>query len=415
MRDYWDLAIIGGGAAGFFAAAELVHLWRGKRALRIGIFEQGLDFLQKVRISGGGRCNLTHACFEPRELVKYYPRGGRVLLGPFHRFGPEQTLAWFGQRGLWTHTEADGRIFPLSNRSESVIDCLTGLCREGGVVLQNRQKIEGISPKEGGGYLLNRRGQMPIEAAKVLIATGSQPSVWDWLARDLGLSIVPPLPSLFTFVVPDSALRELSGLSLEHSHLRLPAFKKLEAQGPLLITHRGLSGPAVLRLSAWGAEALAQVQYQTSLLVDWLGLGNEALGDLQDFRASHSRKQLGSLSPWPKLPQRLWHYLLNKAELDPSLQWANLSNKQMQNLAQMLQACPLEVRGKNTFKDEFVTAGGIDCKQIDFTRFESKAHRGLFFAGEVLNIDALTGGFNFQAAWTGAYHVAQALAQDLAS
>ena len=391
--------IIGGGAAGFFAAISL-----GQRQVggQITILERGRSVLEKVRISGGGRCNVTHACFDPRELVKYYPRGGRELLGPFHKFACGDTMGWFADRGVALKIEEDGRIFPESDSSQTIIDCLWREAKQGGVKVVTGARVTDILPPAP------RRpnwsvhvGEEKLQADRLVITTGSNPAVWKLLAK-LGHRIIEPVPSLFAFNIGDRGLRSLSGITLPWAQLEIEK-EKLQADGPLLITHKGLSGPAVLRLSAWGARTLHPLTYNFELKVNWLSSREEDVREsLSAMRDSRSRQQVGTRSP-VDLPQRLWQVLLIEAGVASDVQWAQVSNKAIAEIAQQLTGSRYRVTGKATNKEEFTTAGGVALEEVDFRNFSSKIHPNLYLAGEVLDIDAITGGFNFQAAWTGGW------------
>ncbi|MCB0534546.1 MAG: NAD(P)/FAD-dependent oxidoreductase [Lewinellaceae bacterium] len=391
------IAIIGGGAAGFFAAIMAA----ASPGVQVVILERGKSVLQKVRVSGGGRCNVTHACFEARELIRHYPRGSRELLGPFLRFGPQDTVDWFAHRGVRLKTEADGRMFPVTDDSQTIVSCLWEAAKNAGVQVRTGVRVEKLEPHNGA-WLVQLAGKETLPADRVLVASGSNPAVWEMLAG-LGLQIVAPVPSLFTFNIKDSRLQELAGISVPSATLAIPG-SKLTSQGPLLITHWGLSGPVVLRLSAWGAHELHRHNYHFPLTVSWLGekTTGEVLAELQDLKLEHARKQIGTYAQFD-LPLRLWSRLLAAAGISDGLRWADAGKKQLQKLATELTAGQFSVHGKSTFKEEFVTAGGVALQELNFKTFESKRFPGLFFAGEVLDIDAITGGFNFQAAWTGGW------------
>jgi hypothetical protein len=402
-----DIAIIGGGAAGFFAAITCAEANPG---CRVAIFERGRAALEKVRISGGGRCNTTHACFDARALVKHYPRGERELLGPFLQFGPAETVAWFAARGVALKTEADGRMFPETDDSQTIVQCLLHAAQRAGVQLHYGSRIERLQAGDSGGWALwPAHAEAPLRFDRVLVASGSNPAVWDML-RQLGHSIVEPVPSLFTFNTKDTRLRELSGLSVAEVALRVPG-TRLAAQGPLLVTHWGLSGPAVLRLSAWGARVLHGMDYRFPLEVNFCpALSAEELSaTLAQFRAQEGKKTVAANARLG-LPLRLWQHLSAAAGIAPTQRWAELDRQAMQALAAQIGAASFAIAGKSTFKEEFVTAGGVLLKEINFKTFESKICPGLFLAGEVLDIDAITGGFNFQAAWTGGWLAGQAMA-----
>ncbi|MEZ4942774.1 MAG: NAD(P)/FAD-dependent oxidoreductase [Saprospiraceae bacterium] len=391
------IAIIGGGAAGFFAAiAAAAH-----PGVQVVMLERGKSVLEKVRVSGGGRCNVTHACFEARDLIQHYPRGSRELLGPFLQFGPQDTVEWFARRGVRLKTEDDGRMFPVTDDSQTIVSCLWDAAKKAGVQIRTGARVENLEPRHGG-WLLHLAGRETLLADRVLVASGSSPAVWDMLAG-LGLQIVSPVPSLFTFNIKDPRLRELAGISVPEATLTIPG-SKLTSQGPLLITHWGLSGPAILRLSAWGARELFRLDYRFPLVVNWLGEkpASAALAALLELKQELARKQLSSQAQFD-LPARLWSRLLAAAGLPDGLRWADAGKLQLQKLAAELAAGQFAVHGKSTFKEEFVTAGGVALAELNFKTFESKRFPGLFFAGEVLDIDAITGGFNFQAAWTGGW------------
>ena len=406
-----NIAIIGGGAAGFFAAITCAE---ANPACRVTIFERGKSVLEKVRVSGGGRCNVTHACFDARELVKSYPRGSRELLGPFMQFGPEQTVAWFEQRGVRLKTEADGRMFPNTDDSQTIIDCLSRAANQAGVkVLTSTrvEKIERILPLESvdGVTQTSNRWRIGSEIFdKIMLATGSSTTAWEWL-RELGHNIVPPVPSLFTFNTKDTRLRDLAGVSVPKAWLNIPG-TKLTAQGPLLVTHWGISGPAVLRISAWGARELYEMGYKFSLEVNFSGEKNPmAAGEVLNKIKLESGKKLVAANTQMELPTRLWQRLVEAAGIAPERRWADLGKADLQALTSQMVAAQFQITGKSTFKEEFVTAGGVSLKEVNFKNFESKICPGLFLAGEVLDIDAITGGFNFQAAWTGGWLAGKAM------
>lgn len=401
----YDALIVGGGAAGFYAA---IHLAEKRPDWSVGILEKGVKVLQKVRISGGGRCNVTHAVWEPAELAAHYPRGMRELLGPFHRYAPSDTMAFFQDRNVPLKIEEDGRIFPVSDDSQSIIDCLLGEARRFRVEVRTQTSLRALASEGGNWRLETSKGE--FTARLVLIATGSSPQAWSLLDR-LGHRIVEPVPSLFTFKSSDPLLDGLQGLSVDEISLAVAGHRDLNSTGPLLITHWGLSGPATLKLSAWGARGLNTLDYRFDLRVNWLpGIDRDRLRSrLETLKSVESRKK-PARNPLYGIPRRLWERLVNRAGISKDSSWAVCSQDQIARLCEVLQHTPLRVEGKSTFKEEFVTAGGIDLKEVDFRTFQSRLHPGLFFAGEVLDIDAITGGFNFQNAWTGAYHAAMAMA-----
>jgi len=407
------VVVIGAGAAGMFGAiacAEAVP------DLEVCVLEAGREPLTKIKISGGGRCNVTHACFDPAQLVNAYPRGSRVLRGAFARFQPRDTVRWFQQRGVLLKTEADGRMFPTTDDSGTIIGCLLGEARRLGVQIFTSSPVQSIHHHASGFQILTRgKGhrlfpssasslfQSPILAQRVLLATGSSPAGFR-LGVALGHTLVPPVPSLFTFKVADSALTALAGVSVESAELtlRVEGEPALKQQGPLLITHWGLSGPAVLKLSAYGAVNLQRQKYRAELQVNWVpSCSQEALrGQLQATRRDQGKRLVLNHCP-VILPRRLWQYLvLHRAQLPQDLTWANLSKSGLHSLVTELNRGLYGISGKGQFKEEFVTCGGICLKEVDFKTLESRLCPGLHFAGEILDIDGITGGFNFQNAWT---------------
>lgn len=378
-----DLIVIGGGAAGFFAAITAKRL---HPHAQVTLLEKSAVLLSKVRVSGGGRCNVTHSCFDPALLVKNYPRGEKELLGPFHRFQPSDTQKWFESRGVSLKTEKDGRMFPVTDSSSTIIDCLLKEAKELGVTVLLRQNISHIE-KTPDGFQIGSHF-----TKRLLLATGSS-AQGHLFAEQLGHTITPSVPSLFTFNVPNSPLKELSGIAVPLARPSLP-IASLEYEGPLLITHFGFSGPAILKLSAWGARFLAEKHYQTELLINWLP-HEDPLSTLLSLKKKSPQKNLLTENPF-QLPKNLW-----KALLGPFTK--NLSEVSLQNLhtiAQKLQSDAYAINGKTTHKEEFVTCGGVHLKEVNFKTLQSKICPGLFFAGEILDIDGITGGFNFQNAWT---------------
>jgi len=395
------LIVIGGGAAGFFGAIAAAEAWP---EAEVHILEQAPQVLGKVKISGGGRCNVTHACFEPRELVKHYPRGGKALLGPFHRFMTGDTMGWFEDRGVPLKIEEDGRVFPVSDDSQTIIDCLMQAARRAGVQVHTQSAVRGLTPPGAHGpqWQVHTKAQT-WAADRVLLASGSNPRTWRWLA-ELGHHVAAPVPSLFTFNVHDDRIGDLPGLSVPLAEVQVEGEKPLKAQGPLLITHWGLSGPGVLSLSAFGARQLHARSYDFGLRVNWLAGKDVAFweAEWQRLRRRQPKKQVLS-QPQGGLPTRLWQALGRRADIEAETRWAELTREQSQSLAHELAQGRFYVQGKSTFKEEFVTCGGVSLKEVDFRHMHSKRLPGLFFAGEVLDIDAVTGGFNFQAAWTTGY------------
>jgi len=402
MNSNFDIIIVGGGAAGFFTAINTVEK---NPKLKVAILERGKTVLEKVRISGGGRCNVTHACFVPNDLVKFYPRGEKELRGPFNQFCSGDTIEWFDRHGVELKIEEDGRMFPVSDSSQTIIDCFLSATQKLGIQILTGQSVQSIFKAED--YWKVETNHETFACQKLIMTTGSNPKIWDMLT-ELGHNIVSPVPSLFTFNIKDSRIKDLMGLSA-FAKVKVKG-SKLEAAGPLLITHWGMSGPGILRLSAWGARELFDKNYQFTLQVNWLNevTFEEAMDTLKELKQEHAKKTVSKKSPF-ELPNRLWESLVIASEIDSERKWADLSKKQLTDLANQLTNGEFQVNGKSTFKEEFVTAGGIDLKEINFKTMESKLHKNLFFAGEIVNIDAITGGFNFQNAWTSGFIVAQSI------
>jgi len=391
--------VIGAGAAGFFAA---IHARMAAPEVPVILLEKTNKVLSKVRISGGGRCNVTHDCMDNKQLITHYPRGGKSLLGPFSRFSVADTISWFASRHVPIKREADGRMFPLSNSSESIALCLETEAMRLGVQVYLQEGVQGLKPLENGGYELET-SRATYLASQIIICTGGSPSLHGFnFFQALGLTIEPPVPSLFTFNTPQEPITELMGISQPVASIQLPAFK-LSYKGPVLITHWGLSGPAVLRLSAEGARLLSAAQYQTEILINWLPDWNT-----NHFQAwwQEQRLQNGTRSAKncnPAIPQRLWEFLLSTAGILPDLRIADVPKKLVQALENKVLRHSLIQNGKTTFKEEFVTCGGVNLNEVQMKTMESKKFPGIHFAGEVLDIDGVTGGFNFQAAWTTGY------------
>jgi len=397
------LIIIGGGAAGYFAAINAAEL---NPDLKVVILEGSNKVLQKVKVSGGGRCNVSHACFVPNELIEFYPRGKKELRGPFHQFMTGDTMEWFENRGVPLKIEDDNRIFPESNSSQTIIDCFLDSAKKAGVILKTSTRVDAIEKREDT-FIVKTNGEALI-ADYLLIASGSNAKVWS-MVENLGHKVIPPVPSLFTFNIQHEILKDIPGISVPQATVKV-LNSKLEENGPLLITHWGLSGPGILKLSAWGALEFHKKGYLFEIEVNWLSKKYETVLNLLKSSKNNNAKKLVVLrSVFEEIPKRFWMKLVVAAKISETDQWAQLNNKQLENLATCLTRCKFKVNGKSTFKEEFVTAGGIDLKEINFKRFESKIHPNLFFAGEVLNIDAITGGFNFQNAWTGGWIVANAV------
>jgi predicted Rossmann fold flavoprotein len=413
-----SVIVVGGGAAGFFAAIACAE--KLGEAGEVTLYEATAHPLAKVRVSGGGRCNVTHACFEPRELVKRYPRGGRELLGAFHRFQPRDTIEWFGARGVETKTEEDGRMFPVTDDSATIVDCLTRAAETARVKIITSlgvRKVEAIGGKEGGAktFWLTLTDGTNARCDRLLLATGgNKSSAGLIIAEALGHAIEPPVPSLFTFHIDDKRLEGLSGVSVENAAASVPGTKLVES-GPLLITHWGMSGPAILKLSAWGARELASRNYEFPLRVNFAlpHTRDSLVRELSAVREKNLRKQIATWSPL-EMPQRLWERLVTTAGIVPTTPWAQVGNASLATLATQLTAAEFKVVGKSLFKEEFVTCGGVRLSEIDFKTMESRICPGLHFAGEVLDIDGVTGGFNFQSAWTTGWLAGSAMAEALA-
>ncbi len=409
-KNTLQVVIVGGGAAGFFAAINCaaIHL-----QTQVSLLEAGRKPLAKVRISGGGRCNVTHHCFNPALLIQNYPRGGKALRGAFFRFQPQDTVAWFAKQGVALKTEADGRMFPITNSSETIVNCLTQAALKTGVKLLTNSGVKTIQrlPK---GFSLGLKDGRELNCDRLLLATGSNPAGYAW-ARELGHNIIPPVPSLFTFKIKDPRFQNLAGTSVAKTSVRLqfPGLSKElppPQTGPLLVTHWGVSGPAILKLSAWGARILSDRNYHIGLIINWLpDFNQESLRQqLLVVKSQSPKRKVITNSPFD-LPKRLWQRLVIAAGIADDKPWAELSKKALNKLVQELNAGEYKIHGKGTFKEEFVTCGGVDLKEIDFKTMGSKLCPELHFAGEILDIDGVTGGFNFQSAWTTGWLAGNAL------
>ncbi|GHA43026.1 flavoprotein [Salinimicrobium marinum] len=396
-----DIVIIGGGAAGFFAAINAAEM---APDAKITILERGKEVLSKVRVSGGGRCNVTHAEFLPKELIKNYPRGQKELRGPFHTFMTGDTIAWFEERGVELKIEEDGRMFPVSDSSQTIIDCFLREIQRLGIRLCVKHAVQEIIQQEDRWEMKTSQGDFLAE--KVLIATGSNPKIWK-LLENLGHTVVPGVPSLFTFNIQDERIKDLPGVATIASVKVVDG--KEQSEGPLLITHWGMSGPAILKLSAWGARELSD-RKDFEVEINWQpeSTSEEVLEALLELKQAYARQHPSKYAQF-NLPKRLWQKLVEAAGIPATANWADLNKGQLSELAGQITKGVFKVSGKSTFKEEFVTAGGVDLKEVNFKTFESKICPNLFFAGEVLNIDAITGGFNFQNAWTGGYIAAKAM------
>ncbi|OOG77376.1 NAD(P)/FAD-dependent oxidoreductase [Flavobacterium sp. A45] len=402
MNQNFDILVVGGGAAGFFTAINIVEK---NPKIKVAILERGAEVLGKVRVSGGGRCNVTHACFEPNELVKFYPRGEKELRGPFHQFCSGDTIEWFEKHGVELKIEEDGRMFPVSNSSQTIIDCFVKATQKLGIMVLTGQSVQSIFKKDNF-WKVETQNENYI-AEKLVLATGSNPKIWEMLQQQ-GHAVVSPVPSLFTFNIKDSRIKELPGVAAQVTVKVKDT--KLVSSGPLLITHWGMSGPAILKLSAWGARILFDKNYQFTIYVNWLNDvdAEDTEKILKTLKQEHAKKAVSKKSPFD-FPNRLWESLVLASNIELETKWADLSKVQLQNLVNQLTNSTFQVNGKSTFKEEFVTAGGIDLKEINFKTMESKLHENLYFAGEIVNIDAITGGFNFQNAWTSGFIVANAI------
>lgn len=397
IMEQMSVAVIGGGAAGFFAAISCkTHHPNAK----VTLYEKTGKFLAKVKVSGGGRCNVTNACTGNTQFARNYPRGERFIKNAFRIFDAEDTIDWFESRKVALIAEEDKRIFPKTNDSQTIIDCLLQEADRLGIVMETHSPVDGIE-KIAGKFRLSIKGKTPVAADKVMITTGGSPKPESllWLER-LGHTIVPPVPSLFTFNMPQEPIRALMGVVIDPVTVKVQS-TKLISEGPLLITHWGMSGPAILKLSAWGARELHQRNYQFKVQINWLGSlkENELREKFSDMFTDIKKRKTGNRNPL-RLPARLWNYVLEKVNINPELTWAELSKKSLNKLVNTLLNDEYEVSGKTTFKEEFVTCGGVTLNDIKKNTMESKPCPGLYFAGEVLDIDGITGGFNFQAAWT---------------
>lgn len=400
INKNYDVLIVGGGAAGFFSA---INTAQKNPELIIGILERGSNVLSKVRISGGGRCNLTHAEFKPKPLSSNYPRGQKELLGPFHAFMTGDTMKWFEDRGVRLKIEEDGRVFPESNSAQTIIDCFTSEADKCNIDILLNHSVQDIRVSNKRWELATTKGTFSAE--KILIATGSSPKIWT-LLEELGHQVVTAVPSLFTFSISDPRLKSIPGVVAKHVELAVND-STLTSSGPLLITHSGISAPSVLKLSAYAAIELSKRNYNFDLSINFIAQDFTTCFRKLGHNKIESPKKLVRKSALFGLPKRLWEQLVIGADFPTDITWAEANQKQLQKLAIQLTSAVFKVTGKSTFKEEFVTAGGVALKEINFKTFESKIHKNLFFAGEVLNIDAVTGGFNFQNAWTGAFIAAQ--------
>jgi predicted Rossmann fold flavoprotein len=399
------IAIIGAGAAGCFAAANIPF----QEGWEVTVFEKSGKALQKVKVSGGGRCNVTHACFDIPEMAEHYPRGKQLLRKTLHQFNPNDTIAWFEERGVKLKTEADGRMFPVTNNSQTIIDCIWQEMMKNRTQVRYNKAVERIEKVEQG-FMIHFVDGSTYEADKILIACGGFPKEepYKWIKK-LGHSIQLPVPSLFTFNVPKHPVNELMGMSVPAVTIKVAGTKIVE-QGPILITHWGFSGPVVLRASAWAARELSQLKYNFRFIVNWLGDRNE--NDLKEIikslRQEQGKQLLQNKNPFD-LPKRLWEYLLQQSGIGNETRWGDLPASSQNKLIEHLLRDAYQVTGKTTFKEEFVTCGGINLTEINPQTMESRIVPGIYFAGEIMDVDGITGGFNFQHAWSSGYIAAQSL------
>lgn len=395
MDNFFPSIVIGGGAAGFFGA---IHCASAQHAKPVPLLEKTNTLLAKVRISGGGRCNVTHACFDPLLLSENYPRGGKALLGPFHSFQPKDTMDWFESKGVFLKTEEDGRVFPVTDSSETIIECLLKEAANASVEIRQKQNIARIDYEQNNFSIFLQNGDL-IQCKKLLLATGSSKE-GHALAASLGHTIIPPVPSLFTFNIPESHLLELAGITIDTVELSLENTQFVQ-RGPLLLTHWGFSGPAALKLSSWAARYLHSVHYESILYINWLPAytKDKLINILLEQKQKTPHSSLFGDYPVP-LARQLWKKIIENSAIDPQKKWKDIPNKQLISLGNYLQKDSYKIKGKTTYKQEFVTSGGVFIDEVNFKTMESKKCPGLYFAGEILDIDAVTGGFNFQNAWT---------------
>ncbi len=397
--------VVGGGAAGFFAAINCAQL---NPDCTVTLLEKSTKLLSKVRISGGGRCNVTHACFDNTLLVQNYPRGEKELRNAFSRFSVADTIKWFEQRGIKLKTEEDGRIFPVTNTSETIVNCLLHEAEKSGIQLKLNVEIAEIIQNTDSTFTIKANGGGSFSCDRLILATGgnTKDTAYDWI-RKLGHTIITPIPSLFTFNIPNNSITQLMGISVPDAKVRI-AGTKLEREGPLLITHWGFSGPAILKASAWGARQLNDLKYNFTVLISWMPKYNEEKIRIEfaSQREENPSKLIINSCPF-ELPKRLWEHFISKAAITEATRWADLTKKSANILSNTLVNDDYKVAGKTTFKEEFVTCGGVSLKEIDFTTMQSKLVPNLYFAGEVMDVDGITGGFNFQHAWSSGWIAAK--------
>ena len=393
------VVVIGGGAAGYFSAINIAEKTEN---VKVVILEKTTKTLSKVKVSGGGRCNVTHACFVPKELSKFYPRGEKELIGPFHTFMTGDTIAWFSERGVELKMEEDGRMFPVSNSSQTIIDCFQKEVQRHTINVQLLTEVQSIKKEADSFELSTNKGKLKADFVVLAVGGNSKLKHYDWI-KSLGHSIVAPIPSLFTFNLKKHASNQLMGLALD-ANVKIVG-TKYEEYGPVLFTHWGMSGPGILKLSAKAAQLLFDKSYQFDYEVEWVSNAEDLIADLRSSKAS---AQLNN-TKIDGFPSRFWEYLLKKGEIDGKKRWADLKKWEIEKLIQLLSKDDYKANGKTTFKEEFVTCGGVELKEVNMKTMESKLVDDLYFSGEVLNVDGYTGGFNFQAAWTGGFLVAQAI------
>ena len=401
-----DVVIVGGGAAGFFSA---IRIKEECPDLSVVILEKSADVLQKVKISGGGRCNVTHACFIPKDLAKNYPRGNRELLGPFHKFMTGDIMEWFEERGVPLKIEKDNRVFPQSNSSQSIIDCFMSLCEKYDIQVLKSTAVKNFRQSEGDLWDIET-SKGDYQTKHLVLCPGSSKPMWRLLGS-MGHKIIDPVPSLFTFNIKDEILEDIPGISVPNARVKINS-SKFQTSGPLLITHWGLSGPAVLKLSAIAAIYLKGLNYQFAISVNWLGKDRDEVEEMmQEAQIKHKGSTVVNKSVDPIISKRLWDKILTKSRVSKNKNWGDLSKKDWNQILDVLVNTQLQVDKKSTFKEEFVTAGGVSLKDLDFRSFESKHYKNLYLAGEFIDVDAVTGGFNFQNAWTGGYMIGRTISQ----
>ncbi|MFT5881781.1 MAG: putative Rossmann fold flavoprotein [Crocinitomicaceae bacterium] len=408
----FHLITIGAGAAGFFGSITAAE----NGAKSVLMLEKSSKVLGKVKISGGGRCNVTHHCFDPKALSKFYPRGEKSLIGPLHRWGAQDTVDWFESRGVALKAEADGRMFPVTNDSQTIIDCLTKAARDAGVQIETSNGVASIEQlkddeADGARFIVHTDKGASHRTRSILLATGgTRLAAGAKLAEHLGHQLEPAIPSLFTFKITHPLLTDLPGVAVTETDVSVEN-SKLKSKGPLLITHWGVSGPGILRLSAWGARKLSKLDYKFTLAVNWLP-STDAAATITKLRSDWGKRQLSTRCPFEQIPKRLWARMLEVAKIPETQIWSQLSKAHTKTLSDLLNNCHLPVVGKSINKDEFVTAGGVELKEINLKTMQSKLCSGLYFAGEVMNVDGITGGFNFQNAWMSGHHAGCAIAED---